>query len=169
VLVIHATKKLRDRLKTAPPHGVEASTTALGDWYGTVLFWRPQVALFVNETTLLPVLVPLAQSATLVKRFAPALAEVLAAHGAAQDFIEAEMGEMGDWRLAKTANRSVVGIMTEFTYLAEAHADDRGEPNLLELSLRLSETPCGPLYKRHGSPDCELAAYLSERQTPWPT
>jgi hypothetical protein len=166
VLVIHATKKLRDRLKTAPPHGVEASTTALGDWYATALFWRPQVALFVNETTLLPVLVPLAPSASLVERFVPALAEVLAAHGAPRDFVEAETGEMGGWRLAKTANRSVVGIMTEFTYLAEAHSADGGEPNLLKLSLRLSETPCGPLYKRHHSPDRELAALLSERQTP---
>ena len=130
MLVIHATKKLRDRLKTAPPHRHEASTTALGDWYATALFWRPQVALFVNETTLLPVLVPLAPSATLVVRFAPALAEVLAAQGATPDFIEAETGEMGDWRLAKTANRSVVGIMTEFTYLAEAHSAHRGESNL---------------------------------------
>ena len=59
--------------------------------------------------------------------------------------------------------------MTEFTYLAEAYSADRGESNLLELSLRLSETPCGPLYKRHHSPDRELAALLSEGQTPWPT
>ena len=75
---------------------------------------------------------------------------------------------MGDWRLARTANRSVVGIMTEFIHLAEAHSADRGESNLLELSLRLSETPCGPLYKRHHSPDRELAALMAERKTPWP-
>jgi hypothetical protein len=72
---------------------------------------------------------------------------------------------MGDWRLAKTANRSVVGIMTEFTFLAEAFSADWAGPNLLALSLRLRETPCGPLYQRHGSPDRELAAHLSERQT----
>ncbi len=167
--MIHATKKLRDRLKTAPPHGMEASTTALGDWYATALFWRPQVALFVNETTLLPVLVPLAPSATLVERFVPALGAVLTVQGATRDFVEAETTEMGDWRLSKTANRSVVGIMTEFTYLAEAYSADRGEPHLLELSLRLSETPCGPLYKHKGSPDRELAALLTERHTPWPT
>lgn len=28
------------------------STTALGAWYATVLFWKPNVALFVNEATL---------------------------------------------------------------------------------------------------------------------
>jgi hypothetical protein len=36
----------------------QRSTSALGDWYATTLPWRPQVALFVNETTLLPILPP---------------------------------------------------------------------------------------------------------------
>ncbi len=56
MLVLHATKKLRDRLRGAAAHQGEPSTTALGDWYATVLFWRPQLALFVNEPTLLSVL-----------------------------------------------------------------------------------------------------------------
>jgi hypothetical protein len=38
------------------------SDTALGNWYATVLFWKPQVALLVSERTLLPVLMPLAPS-----------------------------------------------------------------------------------------------------------
>ena len=58
---------------------------------------------------------PLAPSATLVDRFVAALADVLTVQGARRDFVEAETAEMGDWRMAKTANRSVAGIMTEFT------------------------------------------------------
>jgi hypothetical protein len=73
---------------------------------------------------------------------------------------------MDECQLAKTANRSVVGIMNEFTYLAEAHKQNRPEPSLLELSLRLSRTPCGPLYKRHISPERELAAFLSNQDIP---
>jgi hypothetical protein len=42
--------------------------------------------------------------------------------------------------------------MNEFAYLGEVYAQDRPELSLLELSLRLSQTPCGPLYKRHGTP-----------------
>ncbi len=34
----------------------EQSTTLMGQWYATAMFWKPQVALFVNEPTLLPVL-----------------------------------------------------------------------------------------------------------------
>jgi hypothetical protein len=161
VLVVHATKKLRDRVKTIPAHNSETETTRLGDWYATVVFWRPQVCLFVNEATLLPVLLPLVPAATLAERFPAALSDVLAAHGATADFITAERAEMGQVRLAKTSNRSVVGIMNEFTFLAEAHTDLSTRQDLLKLSIRLAGTPCGPFYKRHVSPDRELAALLT--------
>jgi hypothetical protein len=48
---------------------------------------------------------------------------------------------MDEVRLAKTASRSVIGIMNEFTYLAEAWRQD--EPDLLALAVRLAATPCG--------------------------
>jgi hypothetical protein len=162
VLILHATRKLRDRVKTIPAHGSETSTTALGDWYATAVFWRPQACLFVNEATLLPVLTPLAPADRLTERFADGLSEVLAAHGAASAFIAAERAEMGQVRLAKTSNRSVVGIMNEFIFLAEAHTDPGAPPDLIRLSVRLATTPCGPLYKRHISPDRELAAALAK-------
>ncbi len=60
VIIVRATKNLRQRI--GPPTLVEGerSTTVLGDWYASSLPWRPQVALLVNEVTLLPVLMPLA-------------------------------------------------------------------------------------------------------------
>ena len=48
---------------------------------------------------------------------------------------------MRDRRLAKTSNRSVVGIMNEFTFLAEAYRGDTPGPDLLALALRLATTP----------------------------
>jgi len=74
-------------------------------------------------------------------------------------FIEAELQSMDEVRLARTASRSVVGIMNEFTYLADAWRQD--EPDLLAFAMRLAATPCGPLYKRHISPDRELAALVA--------
>ena len=164
MLVVHGTKTLRDRVRTVAPYSSESSTTRLGDWYATAMFWRPQVALFVNEATLLPVLVPLAPPADLVKRLAGPLAGILAAHGATTEFVETEMIEMSEVRLAQTANRSVVGVMNEFTYLANVYSESGSHPDLFDLSLSLAKTPCGPLRHRHVSPDRELAALLSERQ-----
>jgi hypothetical protein len=161
MVIVRATKKLLDRLGLSTSAAEQASTTLLGDWYATAWFWRPQVALLVSEVTLLPVLMPLAPAATLLQRFGSQLAAVLDAHDTPAEFIDAELQEMDEVRLAKTASRSVIGIMNEFTYLAEAWRQD--EPDLLALAVRLAATPCGPLYKRHISPDRELATLIAAK------
>ena len=135
----------------------ESSTTALGDWYATILFWRPQVALAVNETTRLPVFVPLAPAATVVARLMAEVDDAFHAYRLDPAFADAELAQMTEHRLATTASRSVVGSMNDFTFLAEAHRES-GDTDLRELSRALATTPCGPLYGSHVSPDRELAA-----------
>ncbi len=159
--MLHATRKLLDRLGPATLREGESSDTALGAFYATVLFWRPQVALLVAERTLLPVVMPLAPAATLPARFPAHLGGVLAAHGATERFVTDELAGMGTSRIAATRNRSVVGVMTEFARLTEAYRNGEPELDLLELSLWLSQTPCGPLYGARVSPDRELAALLA--------
>jgi hypothetical protein len=161
MLIVRATKELLDRLGPPGPTAELGSTTLLGDWYATVWFWRPQVALLVSEVTLLPVLMPLAPAATLLQRFGRQLELVLAAHGTPAEFIDGELREMGQVRVAKTASRSVVGIMNEFGHLADAWR--QAEPDLVALARRLAAAPCGPLYQRHVSPDRELAALVTGR------
>jgi hypothetical protein len=124
------------------------------------LFWQPQVALFVNEATLAPVLVRFAPAVSVIGRFRHGLEAVLDAHGVPRSFIDAEVAHMGEHRLAPTKNRSVIGIMNEFAALAATFADHSDGVDLLSLSLRLSGTPCGPLYRRHVSPDRELRALV---------
>ena len=160
MLIVRATGKLRQRLGRSTLREGERATTLLGEWYATALFWRPQVALLVNEPTLLPVLMPLAPAATLPARIPEQIAAALSAHGAPASIVDEEVRRMRAWRLGPTANRSVVGIMNEFTYLAEAWRPDQPQPDLHALALRLATTPCGPLHRKHISPDRELAALL---------
>jgi hypothetical protein len=120
--------------------------------------------LLVSESTLLPILMPLTPAARWSSRIAGQVATVLAAHGAPTAFVEAEVHHMRDRRLGPTANRSVVGIMNEFVFLADVHRDRGAELDLLDLSLRLSETPCSPLYGRNVSHDRELAAVVRLQQ-----
>jgi hypothetical protein len=155
--VIRCTKRLLERIKPAAiAAGGALGTTLLGNWYATALFWKPQVALLVNEKTLLPVLMPLAPATDLATRFPEHLAGVLVAHGMPQQFIDHELAQMNEVQYAKTSNRSVVGIMNQFSYLAEGYREYLETKDLLALSLRLSETPCSPLYKSAVSPDREL-------------
>jgi hypothetical protein len=81
VLIVPATKKLLQHIGPPTLQEGEHSTTLLGQWSTTALFWNPQVALPVNERTLLPVLISLAPAATLQARIAQQVATVLAAHG----------------------------------------------------------------------------------------
>jgi hypothetical protein len=166
VLIVRATQKLLDRIGPPDLGEGEQSTTLMGQWYATAMFWKPQVALFVNEPILLPVLMPLAPAATLLARFPQQAAAVFAAHGTPQAIIDEELQQMRDRRLAKTANRSVVGIMNEFAFLAEAYRGDTPALDLLALAVRLAATPCGPLYNKHVSPDRELAALLHSPAPP---
>ena len=163
MLLVRGTKKVLDRVNGVTATETDRSTTQLGDWYVNVLFFKPQLALFVSEATLLPVLVPFAPSATLLDRFPPTLMAHLQAHGVPRSFSEQELAEMASCRLARTASRSVLGVMNEFRFLADVYIKVDLETDPMSLSLRLSETPCGPLYKRHVSPDRELAALVSPR------
>lgn len=160
MFVVHGTQRFLDRVGALAAEPVDGATL-LGPWYATMARWRPQTALFVNEATLLPVFVPLAPARTVLSRFPHALAEVLGGHGVPDNWIEQEVAEMGPCVTAKTANRSVVGSMNEFLFLAGAHRAEDGDVGLLTLSLQLARTPCSPLYRRHVSPDRELAAFVS--------
>jgi hypothetical protein len=140
-----STKKLLDRLKVRPNQASPEPTTQLGSWYATALFWKPQVVLFVNEPTLLPVLVPLAPAATVIERFPGFVAEMLHELDIPRPIIDTELAEMSEHVVAKTANRSVVGMLNEFSFLGERFLDVGTDLRLL--SLRLADVPCGPLYK----------------------
>ena len=142
---LHCTAKLRDRLRRPVSEASHLATTRLGDWYATALFWRPQLALLVNERTLMPALLPLAPASTLPERVAPAVAQVLLLQGVGREFVEREVAAMADVAVAKTANRSVVGTMNEFAFEAEVYRDHRGMTDPLQLAMRLAETPCGAI------------------------
>lgn len=162
MVIIHGTRKFLDRVGAPTVEPETNSTTILGSWFATVMFWKPQVALFVNENTLLPLLMLFAPAATVLDRFPTALAATLHAHGVAQPIIDHETSQVADAQLAKTNNRSVLGVMNEFVSLAEWRQDEvDGPEDLIELSVDLAEVPCGPLYSRHVSPDHELIAYLN--------
>ena len=89
----------------------------------TALYWKPQLALLVKEQTLLPVLMTLAPALTLAAKFSDELAAALSRHGASQEFIERELAAMTEVAMCKTTNRSVVGTMNEFSFMAEGYRE----------------------------------------------
>ena len=163
---VHATKKLLDRLKVVPAPTVTEPGTALGNWYATVIFTEPQVALFVNERTMLPVVVRLAPASTLMARFPAALEAVLTGHGVDACFVASELDNMRDVTVLKTASRSLLGVMGEHTAWVERLVHSGATPaELVAVSMRLSNVLLGPLMKNNGpgSPDRALRDIVAEQ------
>jgi hypothetical protein len=101
------------------PHDDHVQRThPLSSWYATVLFWRPQVALLVDEETFLPALLPLAPAATLLTRVPDVLETLLTAHGVPTRLRRTVTTNARRPVLRRTASRQVVGVMNEFVLLA---------------------------------------------------
>ena len=152
MLVFRCTQKLRSRLKVPGSPDVPHSSTQLGDWYGnTLTVGRLRLVIFISETTMLPIVLTFRESKTIVSRFQRVLADVLEALQVPQSVVAQEIDIGGGFVFGPTASRSVVGVLNELGFMAEVHLRSGTGDNLLELSLRLSGVPIGPL--RHVFPD----------------
>src|SRR5262249_50781317 len=63
--------------------------------------------------------------------------------------------------IGRTVSRQILGSMNDFVRMLDSY---RGAGSLLEVSLRLAETPCGPL--RMNSPREETNRGFSRRTPP---
>ncbi|MEI8241225.1 MAG: hypothetical protein WCI22_17575 [Actinomycetota bacterium] len=162
MLIVRATKKLAERIggfdRDAP---AESDPPMLGEWYATAAFWRPQVAIFVSEATLLPVLVPLAPASSLNRRFPAALADVLRRQEVPGAFIEAELARMRTGVVLPTANRSMVGVVSGYVSHATHVNRFTGGPDLAKLEDLLAQTPVRTANQPYRFPDQELAALVA--------
>ena len=152
VFTVHGTKTFLDRCKQPAVQPVVPSTV-FGNWYATVVLWRPQIALFVNAQTFLPVFVPLAPASRVLTRFPPVMADVLDRIGIDPRVVANEVTEMGVVSVAKTADRQVLGVMKELIFMADAAVDHGFDPaDVVGLSVSIAGRLIGPLYKPKGGP-----------------
>jgi hypothetical protein len=146
MVTLRCTKKLQKRLGTRTIQQSGASTTALGDWYGHVLFTRHvKLVVFVSEKSRLAVLLHAREFPALDARFRAAVVEVLRLLGVAEDAIHREVEAMAEVAYAPTNSRSVLGTMNDYYRSLRMQFELRPERTLTDHALHLSKTPCGPL------------------------
>jgi len=144
---LHCSKQLLDRVSSGLSEPAGTGGNILGNWYAKAIFSKPQVALFVNERTLLPVLMPLAPASSLVERFPQYLFKVLLSQGVSESFMQQELNYLDEVVYCKSTNRSIIGILNMFTYHLESYQSIHYANDWYELSMMMADTPCGPLYK----------------------
>ncbi len=161
---LHCSKQLLDRVSSGLSEPTGTGCNILGNWYAKAIFSKPQVALFVNERTLLPVLMPLAPASSLVERFPQYLFKVLLSQGVSESFMQQELNSLDEVVYCKSTNRSIIGILNMFTYHLESYQSIHYANDWYELSMMMADTPCGPLYKSTITPGNALREFALSGQ-----
>lgn len=131
------TKVLRYLPKPSEPDA--ASDSALGDWYvNRTVIDRVPLLILVSEHSLLPIVIRVRDVRSLPERLPELVADRLRrVDGVSTRFAEAEAAAMAPVVVAKTANRSVVGVLVECAYLAPPYV---GPARLDDAELRVIES-----------------------------
>ena len=163
MVVLRCTRKLLVRLKQVGDLPPGDSTTRLGDWYGNILrIGRRQHLLFISERSRLPVVIPIREAKQLGTMFPDAVCERLSLVGVAAADIAYERMRMSELAFGRTMNRSLLGTLNDFAFMAQSGDARRTEPESPEELMRfLSQTPILPL---DGASPIELtrAAFASQ-------
>jgi hypothetical protein len=144
MVVLRATKKI---LKVLPESAkeVDASDTALGDWYvNRIVVDRRPLLLLVSSLSRLAIVTPARDVKNLPARLGGLAADRLARLGMNREVIQAEVGVMDKVLVGRTRDRSVTGQMVDFAkaipyYLPLNGWDDSALPGVED---KLGETPC---------------------------
>src|SRR5687768_14960900 len=147
MVVLRCTQKLLVRLKQAGDLPAVESTTRLGDWYGNILrIGRRQHLLFISERSRLPVVIPIREVKRLGTVFPDAVCERLSIVGVAAADIADEGMRMSELAFGRTKNRSLLGTLNDFAFMAQQGNMNRTEPESPEELMRfLAQTPILPL------------------------
>ena len=128
MVVLRCTQKLLVRLKQVGDLPPVESSTRLGDWYGNILrIGRRQHLLFISERSRLPVVLPITESKRLSTVFPDAVCERLSTVGVAVADIADERMRMLDSAFGRTRNRSLLGTLNDFAFMAQSGDAQRTE------------------------------------------
>ena len=129
MVAIRCTARLLARV--GPPQEVSVPTTAvLGDWYAAPLgVNRQRFVLLISERSRLPVLMVGRDLKHLTDNFPDALAPVLWGLGISAAVIQREVQATREAVIAKTNSRSLLGTLTDFSFMLkwwmQGRQDDR--------------------------------------------
>ena len=113
---LRCTAKLLKRLKERPVAAPTPPDNRLGDWYANVLnIGHNRLVLVTSERSLLSVVVPIKDSSKLRERIRERVHRLLYTLGVPPDLAAVEVRGMDRMPFAKTADRSVLASMNDFT------------------------------------------------------
>src|SRR5258705_11890320 len=121
MVLLRCTQKLLVRLKQVGDLPPVESSTRLGDWYANILqVGRRQHLLLISERSRLPVVIPIRELKRLGTVFPDAVCERLSLVGIAARDIADEGMRMLELAFGRTRNRSLLGTLNDFAFMAQS-------------------------------------------------
>jgi hypothetical protein len=145
MFILHCTKKAQDRLKIKPSEMLHDHTTRLGNWYcNEFTAARRKYLIFVNEKTLLPVIISIKGLKTvddIMELFRQRLFKIFLFMEMPEGKFMPELLEMDHVIFAKTQNRSVIGsmndIISQAKFCCNYHEIYVDSPAMFEILARI--------------------------------
>ncbi len=149
MITFRCTKKLLKYLNVVPNENIQPPLAALGDWYANLIpTYAGGLIIFVNEKSLLTVVIPSRESDYLIPLFRIRVANLLWMIGISKKIIAREVGHFDQIQFSKTASRSILGSMNDFAWhyqmMIEESADKAGL-SLSKAEYKMAQMPCGAL------------------------
>jgi hypothetical protein len=144
MVILRRTQKLAAQLPASAELGVP-SDTALGDWYvNRLIVDRKPLLLIVSSRSLVSLVVPSRDVRTLPSRLPALVARRLKRMRIPDPVIAKEVAAMSPVRIAKTVDRSVVGILVDFASMIPYYLDQDAwdETTLPFIEAKLAKNPC---------------------------
>jgi hypothetical protein len=165
-MILRCTQKLLKASRAIAAPELPPSPGVLEEWYANVVslpFPGHVAVMFTHTASLLTVIAPGRVLRTTVPVFHQRLPELLWRVGVSDRWI-AIHAPSPELHLAKTADRRVVGSMTEFAYGIWNYAElINGQLNLDHIETRLAGTPMS--YLRYGFPGRALLKLAATHPT----
>jgi len=143
---IHITKKVADRLKVDIKSVPTGEKTILGFWCAHLFYsGHNQFFMFTNERTLLTVVFPAKELKNINKVFPHTVDIVLQKYDIPERLRKKIYQQLSTIEYTRDTNRQVLGSMNDFIKLSKYYFNDVPGLSLIDLSLRLCDTPCSPI------------------------
>ncbi len=135
---------VRTKAETVPP------TTVLGDWCANLVYARPQqLALCMNERSLLVVVLPARDFKNVAPRFRAQVVSLLTRIGVPAAAVAAEEQAMQEFRFGPTANRAVVGCLNQVAMVLSYELESPRFSSIAEIEDHLGDYIYSPArYRR---------------------
>ena len=145
MMTLRCTRRLLKWLKIEPSEETAPATNTLGDWYANLLFTRHhRLVFFINERSLLSVLIPVKGMANIEASLITAVHNLLVHLGFPEGIAVQETEKMKPMGIGFTRSRVVLGSMNDMIFQSRFYLERHGQ-DLLKVAELLADTPCSPL------------------------